>query len=73
MKFVETIFKICIFVGSFVVSIIALVPSWRLRTMYLSFIELIAKIILRSTYINNFVDKRAFSNPSDKEILLRKE
>lgn len=70
---VEKILLALIFIGSFTVSIIALILPWCARKRYLSFINFAAKFILRFNFVMVFVNKYAFSKETEAKLLLEKE
>jgi hypothetical protein len=71
--FKKTFLTGLIFIASFVLSAIAIILPWRAHIAYLRILEFASKIILRSTFVMDFVNEHAFAQESEKELLLRKE
>ena len=55
----------------FTVSIISLFLPWSVRKMYLRFLEIMAKIALKSKWVLQFVSKRAFAQETEGKLLLK--
>ena len=62
---------ICLTAGFFL-NIIAIILPWRQRIAYLNILELGARIILRYTFVMDFMKDRAFAQKSEKELFLKK-
>ncbi len=68
---INNIFFIVISVFCFTISTISLLLPWSIRKMYLRFLEIMARIALKSKWVLQFVSKRAFAQETEGNLLLK--